>query len=170
VAAPEFVPVDLEDLPRTKVTLPAPANWRADRPGDLHGSQPLGPKLGRPGPDQGYALKLADDCFRDRLVLASGEHPDDAIAGCVAVGLKRASMYGRAPVIYDLELAFTLWGYFEGAPPELVAFRRTLFEAACHHYSDQREIVDLVPDTTLQLTPAQVRERLSDWKSLLLDS
>ena len=170
MAAPESVPVDLADLPPAKAKLPAPENWRADRPGDLRGSQPLGPKLGRPGPDQGYALKLADECFRDRLVLASGEHRADAIAGCVAVGLKRASMYGRAPVVYDLELAFTLWGYFEGAPPELIAFRRSLFEGSSHHYQDQREIVDLVPDTTLQLTPAQVRERLSDWKSLLLDS
>ena len=170
MAAPEYVPVDREDLPPAKSRMPTPENWRADRPGDLRGSQPLGPKLGRPGPDQGYALKLANECFGDRLVLASGEHRDDAIAGCVAVGLKRASMYGRAPVIYDLDLAFALWGYFEGAPPELVAFRRTLFEGSRHHYAEQREIVDLVPDTTLQLTPAQVRERLSDWKSLLLDS
>jgi len=170
MAAPDYVPVDFVDLPRTKVKLPAPERWTAARPGDLRGSQPLGPKLGRPGPDQGYALKLAEECFTDRLALSPGEHRDDAVAGCVAVALRRASMYGRAPVIHDLELAFTLWGYFDGAPSELVAFRRTLFEGARHDYREQREIVDLVPDATLQLTPAQVGERLSDWKSLLLDA
>ena len=33
--------------------------WLADRPGELAGRQPLGPRLGYPGPDQGYVLKLA---------------------------------------------------------------------------------------------------------------
>jgi hypothetical protein len=169
MAAPDYVPVEFGDLPRTKVMLPPSEHWLADRPGDLHGQQPHGPKFGNPGPDQGYALVLAER-FKDRLRLAEGEHPADAAAGCVAVGLKRASMYGRAPVIYDLDLAFTLWGFLEGAPPELAAFRRTLFEGARHHYSEQREIVDLVPESTLRLTPAEVRERLADWKSLLLDS
>ena len=170
MAAPEYVPVDFADMPRTKVKLPPPDSWKASRPGDLKGPPPLGPKFGRPGPDQGYALKLAHDHFRDRLELSEGELADDAVAGCVTVGLKRAAMYGRAPVIHDLDLAFTLWGYLGGAPAELVGFRRSLFEGARNHYWEQRAIVDLVPESTLQLTPAQVRERLADWKSLLLEA
>ena len=105
--------------------------------------------------------------FADRLELAPGEHADDAVAGCMVVAMARASLFGRAPVIHDLELAFTLWGYLGGAPPELVAYRTPLFSGASHHYWDQRKIVDKVPESTLRMTPAQVRQKLSDWRSLL---
>ncbi len=106
--------------------------------------------------------------FEDRLQLAPGEHAHDVEAGCVGVALARASLFGRAPVIHDLELAFTVWGYLGDAPPELVTYRRPLFAGASHHYWDQRKIVDRVPEATLRMTPAQVRQRLSDWRSLLL--
>jgi len=124
------------------------------------------PQLGSPGPDQGYALTLARR-FEDRLELTEGEHREDAVAGCVAVALKRASIFGRAPVIYDLEHAFTLWGFLGGAPDDLVAFRRRFFEGAADHYWAQRAIVDAVPDDTLRLTPTQVREGLGEWRSLI---
>ena len=75
--------------------------------------------MGRQGPDQGYALLLARR-FADRLELAPDEHAEDAVAGCMVVAMARASLFGRAPVIHDLDLAFTLWGYLGGAPPELV--------------------------------------------------
>jgi hypothetical protein len=81
--------------------------------------------------------------------------------------MARASLFGRAPVIHDLDLAFTLWGYLGDAPPELVAYRAPLFSGASHHYWDQRHIVDKVPEATLRMTPAQVRPKLSDWRSLL---
>ena len=105
---------------------PAGQAWTATRPGDLVGRQPTGAKLGRQGPDQGYGLKLVRR-LADRLELAPGEHLDDVIAGNLAVGLARASLFGRAPVIHDLELAFTVWGYLGGAPPELVTYRKPLF-------------------------------------------
>ena len=166
MAAPEYVPVSLNELPRLKETIPAPRPWKADRPADLRGGQPTGAMFGSPGPDQGYALVLARR-FEDRLELADGEHREDVVAGCLGVATKRASIFGRAPVIYDLELAFTLWGYLGPAPDYLVEFRKPLFEGARHHYWDQREICDLVPDETLRLTPQQVRERLSGWREML---
>jgi hypothetical protein len=166
MAAPEYVPVSLNELPRLKEPIPPAGHWKADRPGDLRGGQPSGPMLGRPGPDQGYALSLAHR-FQDRLVLADGEHAEDVIAGCVAVATKRSSIFGRAPVIFDVELAFTLWGFLADPPQYLVEFRRPLFEGARHEYSDQRHIVDLVPEATLRLSPAQVRERLAGWRELL---
>jgi hypothetical protein len=122
--------------------------------------------MGRQGPDQGYALLLARR-FADRLELAPDEHAEDAVAGCMVVAMARASLFGRAPVIHDLDLAFTLWGYLGGAPPDLVAYRTALFSGASHHYWDQRHIVDKVPESTLRMTPAQVRQKLSDWRSLL---
>jgi len=167
VAAPEYVPVSLNELPRLKEPIPAPLPWKADRPADLKKpGQPRGPKFGSPGPDQGYALKLARR-FEDRLVLAEGEHDEDVVAGCLGVATKRSSLFGRAPVIYDLELAFTLWGFLGQPPSELVEYRRPLFEGARHHYWDQRQISDLVPEQTLRLTPKQVSDRLSQWREML---
>ena len=166
MAAPDYVPVALDELPRLTEPIPAPKSWKADRPADLKGGQPFGPRLGSPGPDQGYALALARR-FEDRLQLAEGEHGEDAVAGGVAVALKRASIFGRAPVIYDLEHAFTLWGFLGGAPEELVRFRKPLFEGARQHYWEQRHIVDLVPEDTLRMTPEQVRRSLPAWRELI---
>lgn len=167
MAAPDYVPVPLSDQPRRALDLPPPQRWMADRPGDLDRGQPLGPKLGRPGPDQGYALKLAD-IIKPRVKVGEGEHVEDAMAGAVAVALKRASLFGRAPVMHDLELALRLWGFLDENPPEdLVELRKHYFAGASHHYWDQRLITDVVPESTLRLTPAQVAERLSDWRSLL---
>jgi hypothetical protein len=166
VAAPEYVPVSLNELPRLKEPIPAPGHWKADRPADLKdAAEPLGNKFGSPGPDQGYALTLARR-FEDRLRV-DGEQAEDVVAGCVGVATKRSSLFGRAPVIYDLELAFGMWGYLDSPPTDLVEFRRPLFEGARHHYWDQRHISDLVPEETLRLKPKQVRERLSDWRSRL---
>lgn len=167
MAQPDYVPLSTADKVRAPERLPVPEPWRPDRPAELKGNaHPTGRRLGTPGPDQGYALKLARQ-FEGRLELAAGEHHEDAVAGCVAVAMKRAALFGRAPVVYDLELAFTLWGFMGGAPAELVAFRTPLFQAVAHHYDDQRKIVDRVSDDTLRLTPAQVRDRLASWRELV---
>ena len=130
---------------------------------------PRGPQLGSQGPDLGYGMKLART-FADRIAVTEGETVDDAVTGCFVVGIKRASLFGRAPVIYDFDLAFTLWGFLSGAPADLVAFRRPLFMGAAHHYEDQRAIADRVPEETLRMKPDEVRSKLRDWKSLLLTS
>ena len=164
---PEYVPIRGVDQVRPVERLPAPRGWRADRPGDITtATRPTGAGLGTPGPDQGYALRLARE-FSDRLVLAEGEHEHDAVVGCLGVALRRAAAFDRAPVAADLEMAFRLWGFLGDAPADLVAFRKPLFQGASHHYWDQRVIADHVPAATLRLTPAAVAERLSDWRSLI---
>jgi hypothetical protein len=145
---------------------PGHGGWTATRPGDLTDRQPSGPYFGNQGPDQGYGLVLAER-FSDRLVLTEGEDGHDVVAGCLGVGLHRASLFGRAPVVYDFELAYGVWGYLDPPPAELVEFRRPLFAGAAHHYWDQRQIVDQVPEATLRLAPAEVRRRLGEWRSLL---
>jgi hypothetical protein len=165
---PDHVPLVAGDRVRAVERLPPAESWRPDRPADLQTpGMPTGPRLGSQGPDLGYGMKLAR-LFADKLVLAEGETLDDALAGGFAVGTKRSSQFGRAPVIYDFELAFTLWGFLPGAPADLVAFRRPLFMGASHHYEQQRDIADRVPATTLAMTPQDVRAQLGDWRTLVI--
>ncbi len=166
MAAPEYVPITQNEQPRQTLGTPGHDGWTATRPGDLTGFHPSGPYFGRPGPDQGYALILAER-FHDRLLVTEGEDEHDVMAGAVGVGLARASVFGRAPVIHDLELAFGVFGYLDPPPADLVEFRKPLFAGASHHYWDQREIVAVVPEPTLRMTPADVRQRLKQWRSLL---
>ena len=167
MTAPEYVPTNPGQQPRRGLPLPPAGRWTADRPADLGPAQPTGDTFGNPGPDQGYALTLARH-FLDRLVLADGEHADDAVTGCLGVALRRASIFGRAPVVHDLDIAFTLWGFLGDAPPELVEMRRPLFQSVDHHYVDQRAIVDQVPEATLRLPPAKVHQRWpGEWRALL---
>lgn len=165
---PEYVPIRAADEVRPVERLPAPRRWKPDRPADaLPGATPSSLRgLGRPGPDQGYGLLLSRR-FAGRLELTPGESEDDAMAACVGVALKRAALFGRAPVLADLELAFTLFGYLGDAPEDLVAARRELLLGAHHSYWQARQVADAVPDETLRLTPARARERLGSWRELL---
>ncbi|WP_419910617.1 hypothetical protein [Candidatus Poriferisodalis sp.] len=138
-----------------------PRRWRAERPGDLASGQPTGALRGHQGPDQGYAYGLVR-LFDDRVLLVDGEHRHDVDAGCVAVALKRASIFGRAPVVWDLEAGYLAFGFLDPQPPAaLVARRMTLFEgvAESHHYSEIRTLVACVPTAVLALTPADIRRR-----------
>lgn len=164
---PDYVPIVPTDRIRPSDRLPAPRQWWAQRPADLTRLEPpAGRRFGSTGPDLGYGLKLAN-LFTDRLVLAGGESAHDAVAGCFACGTKRSSIFHRAPVVYDMEWAYTLWGFLGDAPEGLVRIRRDLFEGAAHHYEQQREIVDAVREETFRLGPAQVRERLGSWETLI---
>jgi hypothetical protein len=173
VAAPEHVPVDRNKAVRGYQSTPRlAASWLSDRPGEVvKDGQPRGDRFGSQGPDQGYMLSLARR-FEGKLTLATGEHEKDALAGAVAVALKRASLYGRAPVVHDLTVALTIWGFLGEAPKELAELRTHLFEEVSHphQYVDQRRIVDLVPESALRMSPGQVAEaQRADWRSLLGD-
>jgi hypothetical protein len=161
MAAPEHVPVDRSQPVRAYESPPRrPEPWLSDRPGEVvNAGQPRGERLGNQGPDQGYALLLARR-FEGKLHLTSGEHERDALAGAVAVALRRASLFGRAPVIHDLTVALTVWGFLDDAPADLVEARKRLFEEVWHphHYAELQRIVDLVPEETLRMTPSDVTE------------
>jgi len=172
MAVPEYVPVKATDRPRAYESPDhVPDAWLADRPGDLAAlQQPEGRFHGDPGPDQGFALVLAKR-FHDRLRLQDHEHSEDVVAGCVAVATRRASIFRRAPVIHDLDIAFTVWGFLDPSPPrELVEFRRPLFQSVSLpiHYIGQRSIAAQVPEATLRLTPDAVRESYPERWSVLI--
>lgn len=173
MAQPDFVPRPAAEVVRTYSSPPRdPEGWLADRPGDFStsGRQPSGALLGSQGPDQGYALSLVP-LFDGRLTLTEGEHFADVAAGCVAVALKRASLFGRAPVVHDLTVAFTVFGFLDETPdPELVARRRPYFAEAAHphHYLERRRVADLVAPEVLAGMPADVAARhRQDWRGLL---
>ncbi len=166
MAAPDYVPTTKDERPREPLGTPGHDGWTATRPGDLTGFQPRGAYFGNQGPDQGYGLVLAER-FHGRLVLTEDENEHDVMAGALGVGLARASVFGRAPVIHDLELAYGVFGFLDPSPADLVEFRKPLFAGASHHYWDQRAIVAVVPESTLRLTPAAVRQRLGEWRTLL---
>lgn len=172
MGAPEFVPVPpaIRALAYESPDY-VPSPWRAARPAELAGRQPAGRRLGYQGPDQGYALTIAER-FRDRLVLGAGEHADDALAGAVAIATRRASLFGRGPVVHDVELALTIWGFLDAsAPAELVAARRRWFEGAAssHHYFERRDLADAVPEATLRLAAGAARDayRSGRWRDLV---
>jgi len=162
MAAPRHVRVEPLSVVRSysspEVT---PRRWKAARPGDLAGGQPTGALRGHQGPDQGYAYGLIH-LFDDRVYLTESEDRDDVDAGCVAVALKRASIFGRAPVVWDLEAGYLAFGFLDQHPPaELVARRTPLFEGAAeaHHYTHVRELVARVPTEVLALEPSAIRRR-----------
>jgi hypothetical protein len=172
VSQPAHVPVQASDRVRPSALLPPPPQWFLSRPADeLDLEQPKGPRFGSPGPDLGYGLKLARR-LQPKLVLTEGEHEEDVVAGCFACGARRASHFGRAPVIYDMQWAYIIWGYLGvqagDVPKDLIAWRKPMFRGAAEHYWDQREIVDAVRVETLNMTPAQALEKLGSWRELFI--
>jgi hypothetical protein len=167
MAQPEFVPSSPYERDRATQQLPAPQGWKATRPGEVVGAaMPEGDGFGNQGPDQGYALFLGKR-FADKLELVEGEHRSDVINGCLGVATKRASLFGRGPVIYDWEVAFTVWGYLGGASTTVVQKRVELFAEASHHYWKRRAIADAVPESTLRMTPPMVKAAMASGQELL---
>ena len=170
MAAPSHVPATAE-APSSYRSPPRRAgSWTADRPGEVVGGDaPSGPGLGSQGPDQGYMLKLADH-FSDPIALGFRERIEDVMAGCCAVALRRASLFGRAPVMHDLRLALELFGFLGETDHEQVVWRQKMFAgAAGHHgYHTKLRLADLVPEATLRSPPAAVAEaRSEDWRAPL---
>jgi hypothetical protein len=170
MAVDPYVPTAAEDAPRESVRIPPPPGWRAVRPGDLvPGERPFPPGrlFGSPGPDSGYALTLAQR-FHGRLEIVNPETEHDAMAVAAELAMRRAGLFGRAPVTVDLELAFTLFGWLGAATPELVEWRRLTVAGAAHDYARRRRLVESVPEATLRLKPGEdVRAALGNWRKLL---
>ncbi len=93
--------------------LQVPGSWEQDRPAEIVSLRmPVGRRLGSTGSDLGFGLKLAN-LVAERAVIREGEHLDDVVAGCFSCGARRSSTFKRSPVIYDMEWAFALWGYWD---------------------------------------------------------
>lgn len=113
--------------------------------------------MGTQGPDQGYVYKLVG-LFDDKLQLGRVSH-DDAVAGCSAIAMRRSALFGRGPIVHDLTIAFTIWGFLDPRPDgRLVQLREEKFSQikSNHHYVERREVVDLVKESALMMSKDEV--------------
>ncbi|HTW99506.1 MAG TPA: hypothetical protein VMD59_12045 [Acidimicrobiales bacterium] len=164
---PRFAPITEDGEVRAAYRLAPPRPWSPHRAAELSATTPLrGPGRGVPGPDQGYALGLARR-IAPRLVLRADEHADDVLAGAVAIALVRAALFGRAPVMADLEVALGAFGFLAEAPEDLVEARRAAFAGAAHDYLVQRGLAGLLPERRLRSTPDEAAGATAEVRQLL---
>jgi hypothetical protein len=172
MSAPEYVPIKPVQTARSYTSPPRrPESWLPVRPGDLGGEgQPLGERYGTPGPDQGYVYKLLH-LFETKVYLMEDETWQDAKVGAATVALKRAALFGRAPVVHDVTVGFGVWAFFEADPPaELAAARRRYFAGLSHsdHYVERLAVADAVPPDVLRRSHTDVLQQVAkDWRVLL---
>lgn len=161
VAAPDFVPVN----PTRRVRKYSSPPRRVTTPSGFRPvAQPRSKGMGRVGPDQGYAYRLAGQ-FELHL---GGVHRQDAIAGCVEVATKRAAMSGRAPMVHDMEVAFTVFGFLDPDTDAELAEHRRLWFTELHHphqYRHRRNLADMVCDEVLEKSPEAIKAAYQlDWR------
>jgi len=154
---PTFVPSAEADQVRPARHMHFPGSWTTSRPAELTVPEhPRGRGMGTPGPDSGFALRLAHR-FEHELKLDDGETEHDVALGVALIASKRAALFGRAPSVYDVRVALNLWGFLDDAPAELKATRRAAFSSISHDYVAQRSLVDSIDEDALRLTPEDAR-------------
>jgi hypothetical protein len=171
MAAPRYVPSPKNqrkyyESSKRKLT----DRWRSGRPAEQKSASSKNSRFGYQGPDQGYALKIVQ-YFRENIYLTSDERWSDAAETAVVVGLKRASLFGRAPTRFDLEAGFCLWGFFDSTPAaELVELRIDILAniGTSHNYFQRRLVADCIPADGLKQGLEEILESYTnDWRSLI---
>ncbi len=137
---PSFVSVSRMNSPPCSVPIP-PA--RIGRQVELPREWPTG-RAGSPGPDQGYAMRLVR-LYANRIVDDGGVARGDLLRICAATALKRASRFGRGPMMNDAAFAFHLWG-FDDIPlsDEYRGARQALLTGVSHDERLLRDVVDRI--------------------------
>ena len=151
------------DRPRSEGKTDPERRWIPDRPGDFTGSGvPWGGAFGMPGPDAGYALKLA--AGRD-LILAENEHRADANVAVAAVAAARASFSRRGPTKIDLDAAIVILGY--DAENDFGAERAAAIAGSAHHPQRIRSLVAGIPVDVMEDNVDGLRDRAAAGESLI---
>ena len=173
-----FVPADLADRPRQQAE--PPARRRAAARVEL--ASPTGPAISVrraaatascsavPGPNVGYAYTLAERVARTGCGSARTSTLDDAVAVVAEIAAKRAAIFGRAPVIDDVDVAIDAARLRRRRPttPSSRSVRSSCTSAA-HEYLRRRTMVDAVPESLLRKRMAEVAESVDAWRSQLAD-
>jgi hypothetical protein len=154
---PTFVPISEADQVRPARHLHVPGAWTTSRVAELSTPTALrGRSVGTPGPDAGFALRLARR-FEHDLKLGEGETEHDALYGCALIAARRAALFGRAPCIYDLQFALAAWSFLVDAPASVQAARRAAFASVSHDYVAQRALVEAFNEGMLRLAPEEAQ-------------
>ena len=158
--------IEPKDRPRPTAQPAVPRGWKAKRPGDLHrpGDVPTSSGFGNPGPDSGYALRLAAQAD---LPLTSGEQRADVEVTLMHVMVARASHHGKAPSAGDLQFAIMVLGLASvdlvpaAANAKLTAARHYWAPRVGHSRSAARAMVAKLTPGLLNLELDEVRHRLA---------
>src|SRR3546814_12457943 len=79
------------------------------------------------------------------------------------LAIKRASRFGRGPVITDVEIGFTLLGYLGDGSSEPARWRAHDLAGIAHDYPLQRPLATLVADALPPQPGAPLRPRPHPW-------
>lgn len=153
------IELDPSDLPREGLDTAPPRRWSPNtKPGVITAPTevPRGRGFGTPGPDTGWALKI--------IRHIEGAIDPDLEAVFASLMSARASMFGRAPIPEDLEVAKLLCGIGEGLPLELAARRKRWLAEVPHERAKGRAAVADVDSDLLGQKPAEVRRVLASGK------
>ena len=160
------IDIEFEDRPREELQPAPPRRWQADRPGDLTSPDqvPWGGPFGTPGPDTGYALKLASGAGME---LEPHEDRGNVERAMVHLMASRASRFGRAPTNEDLQFAMLLLGL--AGPDEVPAAvasqlskdRRYWAPRAARNSAVARQMVSRITPELLEASLEDVRHRLA---------
>jgi hypothetical protein len=151
------------DLPRPEAGPNPERRWTPDRPGDVSGAGvPWGGAFGTPGPDAGYAIKLAAG---RELLLDENEHRADANLAVAAVAAARASLASRGPTKVDIDAAVVILGY--DTESDFAAIRAATIAGAAHHPQRIRRLVAGIPMDVIEDTADDLRRRAESGESLI---
>lgn len=146
----------VQDLPRAVLTPAAPARWAPSRPGMITSPDQTSPGglFGRPGPDTGWAFRII------RQARLSSEQKQ-AESVMVTLMSARASLFGRAPVPEDLEVALLLLGFEDGVSRAVVERRRRWLKESRHESVPGARAAEEVGSDALTLSPEDLRIMIS---------
>ncbi len=158
--------IPLGDRPRASAE-PAPARrWKASRPGDLHAPSevPWGGAFGTPGPDTGFALKLAANAAYE---LDADESRHNVESMLLLIMGARASRFGKAPSADDLSFGLMLLGLDsreeipEAVMARLAESRRHWAPRVAHNKSAGRALAARLTPELLSRSLEDLRHRVS---------
>lgn len=146
------------------VDTPIPDAWTPARPGDsLDDSRSESEHLlGNAGPNVGYALSLIAH-QRDNIVLAAHEHAHDVEPLLGEIAMRRASHFGRAPMMGDVTFAMKLLSYDVEPTQGEEKWRPRLVHDCGHNEHRRRIIVNSIPEEIVEGSHVDVKAAISGW-------
>lgn len=170
MATKDFIFKRMIDEPRHEqnmpegIDTPAPKGWLASGPGYVGKDQIIrhGKLIGHAGPNIGFAITLAKRASKN-WYLVKGEHIEDVEILLAEIAMRRASFFGRAPIVGDIGFASHLFG-FHGEPEQGEEHWRPKFVHGTGHDEHKRRIiVNSIPEEIISGNAELNHETISGW-------